>query len=471
MTPMTRIARLSAAFLGSNLARAAIGFGLSFVLARGLGAERFGRWILCTAWASTLTVVVDLGFGVLLTRDGARPDAEPGRLLSGALVLRLALAVPLAALLYVGAGHLSSDAETIAGLRIAALLGTAGAAYGCFGALFRSQPRWLPAVLGVETVWIALQLAGAWWLVHTAAGGAGGSGGLGWSGGAGGSGWAGESGGSGWSGGLVGPGGSGGADGRTIVSLLTLALVVQLAQIATAVVCWRTVFGDRERVRLPSPGALAALVRRALPFAASGIVANVQTRVGPLMLGFLSTQAELGLFAAASRFGSVVRLAPQALFAGALPVLSHEHQRDRASAGRVFHTFDRGLLVLSAAIALGGAVFAAPVLRIVYGASFARAAPALVWVSVGLIPLLSNSGRKVLLYASGAEAFVVLWSAIALIVQVCLGAVLIPTLGSVGAAISVVIGEAVIWWPLRRATPGSTTITAECAEPAEILCT
>jgi O-antigen/teichoic acid export membrane protein len=435
---------LSAAFLGSNMARAAIGFGLSFALARGLGPERFGRWILCTAWASTLTVVVDLGFGVLLTRDGARPDAEPGRLLSGALVLRLAIAVPLAALLYAGARYLSSDAETIAGLRVAALLGTAGAAYGCFGALFRSQPRWLPAVLGVETGWLALQLAGAWWLVQAGAGGPGRAGGL---------------------------GGSGGADGEKIVALLALAVVVQLGQIATAVVCWRTVFGDRGRMRLPSPDALATLVRRALPFAASGIVANVQTRVSPLMLGFLSTQPELGLFAAASRFGSVARLAPQAVFAGALPVLSHEHQRDRASAERVFHAFDVGLLVLSAAIALGATVFAAPVLRLVYGASFVRAAPALVWVSVGLIPVLSNSARKVWLYASGGEALVVCWSAVALTVQVCLGAVLIPALGGVGAAVSVAVGEAVIWWPLRRATPGSTTITAECAEPAEIPCT
>ena len=422
MTPFARIARLSVAFLGSNLARAAIGFGLSFALARGLGPERFGRWILCTAWASTLTVVVDLGFGVLLMRDGARADSEPGRLLSGALALRLALAVPLAALLYAGAGRLSSDAETIAGLRVAVLLGTAGAAYGCFGALFRSQPRWLPTVLGVETGCLALQLAGAWWLVRSGAG---------------------------------------------IVSLLTLAGVVQLAQIATAVGCWRTVFGDRGRVRLPSPDALAALVRRALPFAVSGIVANVQTRVGPLMLGYLSTQSELGLFGAASRFGSVARLAPQAVFAGALPVLSHEHGRDRASAERVFHTFDRVLLVVSAAIAVGCALFAAPVLRLVYGPSFVRAAPALLWVSVGLIPILSNSGRKVFLYASGGEALVVRWSAAALLVQVCLGAVLIPTLGSVGAAVSVAAGEAIIWWPLRRATPRSTTVNAELAEPAE----
>lgn len=424
MTPTARIARLSAAFLGSNVARAAIGFGLSFALARGLGAERFGRWILCTTWASTLTVAVDLGFGVLLTRDGARPDAEPGRLLGGALALRLALGVPLAVLLCVGAGSLSPDAETAAGLRVAALLGTAGAAYGCFGALLRSQPRWLPAVLGIETGWLALQLAGAWWIAHA---------------------------------GSFGPGGPD----SQIVSLMALAVVVQLAQIATAAACWRTVFGDHGRVRLPSPDALIALVRRALPFAASGIVANVQTRIGPLMLGYLSTQSELGLFGAASRFGSVARLAPQAVFAGALPVLSHEHGRDRASAERVFHAVDRTLLAVSAAIAAGCALFAAPVLRLVYGSSFANAAPALLWVGAGLVPLLSNSGRKVFLYAAGGEALAVRWSGVALSVQACLGAVLIPTFGSVGAAASVAAGEAVIWWPLRRALPRSATIKPE----------
>jgi O-antigen/teichoic acid export membrane protein len=435
MTPLARIARLSAAFLGSNLARAAIGFGLSFALARGLGAERFGAWILCTAWASTLTVVVDLGFGVLLTRDGARPDAEPGRLLSGALFLRLGLAVPLAASLYAGAAFLSSDVETIAGLRVAALLGTAGAAYGCFGALFRSQPRWLPTVLAAETAWLAIQLAGAVWIVNAAPRGAG----------------------------TGGPG---------IVPLMTLAVAVQLAQIATGVAGWRRVFGDRGRVGAPVPAALAALLRRALPFAASGIVANVQTRIGPLMLGYFSTPSELGLFGAASRFGSVARLAPQAVFAGALPVLSHEHGRDRASAERVFHTFDRVLVAAAALMAIGCALLAVPVLRLVYGPSFTGAAPALLWISVGLIPLLSNSGRKVFLYASGGEALVVRWSAVALIVQAGLAAVLIPTLGSAGAAVSIAIAEAIIWWPLRTATPRSaTTINTEPAEPAEILCT
>lgn len=434
MTPFARIARLSAAFLGSNLARAVIGFGLSFALARSLGAERFGRWILCTAWASTLTSLVDLGFGVLLTRDGARQNTEPGPLLSGALALRLALALPLAATLFAGAGYISADAETVAGLRVAALLGTAGASYGCFGALFRSQPRWLPRVLMLETGWIGAQLGAALLIVRVGAGQAGGA-------------------------------------GSTIVALMTLAVVVQLAQILTALVCWRAVFGERGRMRWPTRDELLALLRRALPFAAAGIVANLQTRVGPLMLGYLSSQAEIGLFAAAARFGTVARLAPQAVFAGALPVLSHEHGRDRQSAERVFQVFDRVLLAAACATAAGCALFATPLLRLVYGTPFTAAAPALLWISVGLIPLLSNSGRKVFLYASGGERKVVRWSAAALFVQVCAGTALIPSLGSAGAAIGVAIGEAVAWWPLRRASPRPAkvaTIKAELAERAEV---
>jgi len=167
----------------------------------------------------------------------------------------------------------------------------------------------------------------------------------------------------------------------------------------------------------------------------------------------------------------VARLAPQAVFAGALPVLSHEHGRDRQSAERVFRVFDRVLLAAACAAAAACALFAAPLLRLVYGAPFVSAASALLWISVALIPSLSNSGRKVFLYASGGESVVVRWSAIALFVQVGAGAALIPSLGSAGAAVSIAIGEALVWWPLRRTmrrpVTAMTTINAELAEPAE----
>jgi len=401
---LTRIARLSAAFVCSNLARAAIGFGLSLVLGRGLGAARFGGWILCTTWASMVTVAADLGFGVLLTRDGARGTTEPGRLLLAALALRLTLAAALAAALASAAPALTQDPELIDGLRLASLLGVAGAAYGCFGSLLRSQPVWLPTVLGLETAWLALQVGASWWMLRA---------------------------------------------GRGIVALVGVSIAAQIAQMATAVVLWRPVFADRAPIAGPAP--LLTTLRRALPFAVTGLVANLQARVAPLMLGYLAPPIELGWFGAASRVGRVAKLTPSAIFAGALPVLSHEYERNRGEAHRISRILDRALLTATAGGVVASLVFAGPLMRFIFGPSFGAAAPSLMWVAIGLVPALSNSSRKVLLYAAGRESTVVGWSLVAVILEIVAGLALIPTAGSTGAAISVALGEAAIWMPLRRA--------------------
>jgi O-antigen/teichoic acid export membrane protein len=406
VTPLKRIARLSAAFLGSNLARGAIAFALSLVVGRALGVERFGRWIWCSTWASTLTVVADLGFGLLLPRDGARADADHGALAGSALTLRLAVAIPAAAALY-AASWWSSSPESIAGLRVAAVLAVSGAAYGCFGATFRSQPAWVPTVLVVETAWSAAQLIASWIVVSLRPSG--------------------------------------------VPALLAIAAAVQIAQIASALVLWRFAFGDREPLRVPSLNSAIATLRRAVPFAAAGLVANLQTRIAPLMLGYLSTTGELGSFAAAARFGTTAKLAPGAIFAGALPVLSREYGRDRDGAHQAYRAFDRALILLTVVIAVPCILFAKPILRLVYGESFVRAAPALVWIGIALVPTLMNSGKKVFLYAAGAETTVVRWSAVALIAQAALGLTLMPAFGAVGAAIALAAGETIIWRPLRTA--------------------
>lgn len=405
MTPLARIARLSAAFLGSNLVRGVIAFALSLVLGRALGVERFGRWILCTTWASMLTVVADLGLGALLPRDGARADAAHGPLLGGALTLRLALALPIGLVVYAAAPRLAADPEAVAGLRLGVWLGVSGAAYGCIGATFRSQPAWVPSVLAVETAWSAVQLAASWRLVRAGAG---------------------------------------------VASLVALATGVQLAQTASALALYRLAFGGRDPIRIPAWRDTAAMLRRALPFAASGLVANLKARVGPLMLGYLSTQAELGAFAAASRFASLATLAPGAIFAGALPVLSNEYGRDREDGRRAYGSFDRALVALTLAVAAPFIVLPAALLRLVYGEAFTNASAALMWLGIGLLPALTNSGRKIFLYASGAEAIVLRWSAAGLAVQLVLSALLMPALGAAGAAMSVAAGETAIWLPLRR---------------------
>src|SRR5262249_57127212 len=138
------------------------------------------------------------------------------------------------------------------------------------------------------------------------------------------------------------------------------AAALQSDQIATEVTLWRSIFGDHKtrepRTENPEPRTLnpeprtpnpIALLRRALPFAAAGLVANLQQRVAPLLLGAMASPVELGWFGAASRIGRAARLAPQAILGGALPVLSREYGTDRAGAHAISQTLDRALTALS----------------------------------------------------------------------------------------------------------------------------
>jgi O-antigen/teichoic acid export membrane protein len=150
----------------------------------------------------------------------------------------------------------------------------------------------------------------------------------------------------------------------------------------------------------------------------------------------------------AFRIGSVVRLLPQAAFAGALPVFSQDAAPGEA--GRLRSRFDAALRWFAIAGALGMAAGAAPLVRITYGAAFAEAVPALVWVALGLIPTIVNGGRKVFLYATGHEAIAVRWSTAALVLQAAACAALAPSFGAAGAAAALALGEAAVWVPLHR---------------------
>jgi O-antigen/teichoic acid export membrane protein len=150
----------------------------------------------------------------------------------------------------------------------------------------------------------------------------------------------------------------------------------------------------------------------------------------------------------ASRFGNAARLIPHAGFASALPLLSYECEHGEPEGlRREFHGMVRWFAVLAA---IGLASAARPVLVLTYGASFASAAPVLVWIAIGLVPSLVNNARKVFLYASGRERVAVRWTTVSMAVQLVSAAALIPTFGAVGAAIALLLGEVVIWWPLRE---------------------
>jgi O-antigen/teichoic acid export membrane protein len=439
------ILRLTVAFISSNAIRAAIGFATAILTARQLGAADFGRWTLCMAVASTLTAVLDLGFGVLLTRDAARSPvrrrnaaasapaalrrASPKRDLnddeladsavsarrafprdgatigaevSNALLARLGLLAPVAAVV-VAVTAPADSAGLAKGLSTAVLLAAAGVAYGCLSAALRGWPEWLVPVLAVESAGALLQLAGTWRIV---------------------------------------------GDGGGFVALLWLAIAVQVAQLLAAAFLWLLSRDRHDPLAAPTPAGAAALVRRSIPFALSGLIANAHLRLAPLALGAFGGVEQVALFGAAQRFASLAKMLPQSAFAGALPVLSREVQA--GGADRVRSSFERAIAAIAVASAAALALLAPFAVRVAYGRSFQPAAPVLAWLAVALVPMLTNNARQLYLYAAGHERTATVWSAVALLAQAAGCALLIPRFGAAGAAFAIGAGEAVVWWPLRR---------------------
>jgi O-antigen/teichoic acid export membrane protein len=392
---------MTVSFAVSDTARALVGFVTSLVVARGLGVDEFGRWMLCLAVASAIGIVLDLGYGVLLTREAARNHGGLGDVLAGAIATRLMLLLPVAGIV-IAAGPLGGGGPELSNAlaAIVAIAG-AGAIYGCFAGVLRGRAEWLAAALGVDIGGAILQCAAATWVAST---------------------------------------------GGTYVRLLWWFAAVQAAQLLAAAIMWRCRRRTEQRLRQPVLGSLVPLLGRAWPLALSGIVANAQMRVAPLVLGALSTSGHVALFGVAWRIGNLIKVLPNAAFAAALPTFAHA-----ADAAALRPRFDATLVWFAAAASAAVGIGAAPLVRLTYGGEFATASVPLLWIGAWILPSIVNAGRKVYLIALGDERISLRWTSVALALQAAGCAALVPAFGASGAAAAMTIGEAAVWWPLRAA--------------------
>jgi O-antigen/teichoic acid export membrane protein len=418
-----RLGLMTAAFAGSDAVRAALGFSMAIAVARALGTDGFGRWTLCVAWASTLTAMSDLGFGQLLTREAARPDARTGPLLASAIATRLAAFCPAALLVFLTA-HRLAGAESVDALRVGLLVSGFGIVYGCFAAVLRAAPRSLTAVVALDTVALAAQFGLVVAIVRR--------------------------------------------DG-TIAALMAAAAAVQLVQLAMGAFVWRLSARRDDALIVPSVSQAWAAVRRAVPFAAAGLVANAQARLPAIALGVASPAGEIAAFGAAWKLGNAARRVPHALFGAALPVLAHEHGRTGERSDALHRTLNAFVALFAASAAIALVIAPSAIVRLAYGSAFVTAAPAARWIGLALVPLLVNASRRVYLCARGDERVALRWSTIALAVQAAVTIALIGAFGAAAAAASVAIGEALVVLPLQRAVRrrAASASALDAQEPVE----
>lgn len=419
----SRLSRNTITLLTSNVGSATLSFILSVLVGRVLGQDGLGVYATALAWVFPLSLIAEFGLGTLMTRDLAQTPEASDEYLRATTLTRLWLGGGLMLVLVVFAPLLSSDPAVVAGLQISAPLIIILPFFGAFTAIFRArQAMWAipPLNLGMLAAQVGLTA-----LVFQTGGG--------------------------------------------VLAALVVNTLTSAGQLIAAWGMYRWKFrrltpppnplpvyraGESENPTIARLQMLSLLLR-AWPFALAAILAALQARAGTILLERLTDTAQVGYYAAATRFVEAARMIPNALFGALFPALAalvaHPHQ--------FHHTFRRvtlGLASFGLLLGVGFSLFATPVMLLTYGDAFASAIPVLQIAMWSFLPGLLRAGRTLYWYAQGWEQFTNIVTGAVLVIQIALSLWLIPLYGAVGAAIVSLITETAafiwLWWPLKKAS-------------------
>lgn len=157
-------------------------------------------------------------------------------------------------------------------------------------------------------------------------------------------------------------------------------------------------------------------------------------RTDQVMLAYFRGDAQVGLYAAAIRLPELWYFLPTAVMTAAIPVLARSYTRSQTDYERNILQIMRPLVWLSAVVAATLSLFAEPIIMLLYGPAYAGAGDVLAiysWAGVfGTLGLTTNSW----LINAGLMRYGLYQALAGLAVSIALNAMLIPTLGIVGAA-------------------------------------
>lgn len=388
------LSRNTLTLLISNGGGALLSFVLSVIIGRSLGEEGLGIYAAALAWVFPLWILAEFGLDTLITREVAQnPDSAPAYLHAAALA-RLALGGGLMLAFVLFAPLLTDNPTLVRGLQIAAPLIVVGPFVSAFTAIFRArQTMWPIAALNIGM--LAAQVALTVWVL---------------------------------------------ARGGNVLTVLAINTATSAAQLAAAWGIYRTRFhitGAHRRAPLP----ISDLLRRAWPFALAAVLAAVQIRLSLILLERMTSAAEVGQYAAASRFVEAGRMLPNALFGALFPALS-ALSADSVALNRVFRRAMTGLAAYGIAFGIGILLLGGWIISLTYGPPFESASPILMLLTWTLLPGLLKSGYLVYGYARGHEAQVNRVMALSLVIQLLSGLWLIGQYGAAGAALSLIVTEA-----------------------------
>ncbi len=394
--------------LGARVVSRVASLVVVLVLANALGAIGYGRYTTLIAYSALVSVIADLGFNPLYTREAARSPKQLGDYLGTLLVLKLALSaaafVILAVALYYGArlGGLILPAGALL-----AMTAYANLVRNTFYAVGRAEFDAI-AILGEIAIQGGLILYGAH--IHASVGFYI---------------WA-------------------YAASFAFTTIYSLA-VIRIFRLG--------------RVHLTFD---IKLVRRwlplALPFAYTFFLTNLYFRADVPILQHFRPFAEVGWYQFAYKPFEALQFIPLAIQVVVYPLLGVYFVSNAARLRLAYQRFFKVLVLLGWPLTVGTFVLVHPINRLFSPSGvFAQSEPALRILAFGIVFLFANSAFYAMLNATNRQGLNAWATGLAAGVNIVLNLILIPFYGYLAASATTVVTEAALcvfgWWFVQRQRP------------------
>lgn len=370
-------------------------FALYIVMARKLGASEFGVFTFSLTFVALVTVPASFGQDSLLTREVSKDPTKAGLYYANTIGLKLALSVPILGFAIAGLAIFSGRQMFIVSLLLG--LGTLAqllmnTCFGVFQAFEHLCPvavvtilqRFLTAALGIALLYLGVGVVAV-----------------------------------------------------SAVFLLgsLLGLILAMALVSARFV--RTTF--HVNVSL-----WKHLMRTALPIGLGTIGALILFRIDTVMLAIFKSASVVGNYGAAYRLLETTLFLSWAINAAVFPVLARLRRDSQPSIAFVFERSLKLAVAVTLPLGVGAAIFAAPIIHLLYGDGYGQAEMALKLLAptIALYPLafLANT---VLITQNHVNSLAITYF-LASLENVLLNLVLIPKWSLNGAALGTSISEAII---------------------------
>lgn len=362
------------------------------VLARVLGQEDFGRY----AYVQGYTLILDMlsvgGVFVVLIRELSRQPEAASELVGTGLVLQLAVVAAIFGPGLILVPLLARDAVISAGIRIVALSYAMLIPANLFSSVFvaRGRAEYMAlSVLVERSAYVAVLAA----LLLRGAG----------------------------------------------------LLAILWAQVASAAV--QLVFAWTVTVRrfVPMPWSVRLkqtlpLLRAALPLSISEGLRALDQQLGVLLLQWLRSAGDVGLFGAPARLILRLNIIPDSLMRGLLPVLSQTQQRRFGKLAGMLLGYS---LIAASTIAAVAGPLGPRLAMLLFGNGYAAAGPTVTVLACAVVPLFVAYALKYLLVALGQQKFETAGLAVALLCHAAVVVLLAPRWGPLAAALGFAISQVV----------------------------